>query len=168
MRPKRRARQGDVAMNTAAETFFDRRRQAVNALCAGPCVTDADVLALRREVFADGEVTREEADALFALERAPGAKCQQWTSFFIEAMTDHAVWQARPTGIVNAAQGEWLLEQADATLTLNAFAAMVNVLGEAHRVPLWFAAAVRARAARGWPGAEIALAAASAEMALAA
>ena len=155
-------------MNSEAETFFDRRRQAVNALCAGTEISAADVTALRREVFADGEVTRAEADALFALERAPGAKCVEWTPFFIEAMTDHVVWQARPTGIVNAAQGEWLLEQADLTRTINALAALINVLAEAHRVPLWFVAAVRARAARGWPGTEIAIAAASAEMMLAA
>jgi hypothetical protein len=155
-------------MNAEAETFFDRRRQAVNALCAGAGITEANVTGLRREVFADGEVTRSEADALFAAERAPGEKCAAWTPFFVEAMTDHVVWQARPTGIVNAAQGEWLLEQADSTCTLNALAALINVLAEAHRVPLWFVAAVRARAARGWPGAEIALAAASAEMALAA
>ncbi len=155
-------------MNAAAKLFFDRGRQAVQALTGKDGIADCDVAALRREVFTEGAVSREEADVLFALERAPGAKCAEWTPFFIETITDHVVWQARPTGIVNAAQGEWLLEQADATRTINAFATLVHVLAEAHRVPLWFVAAVRARAARGWPGAEVALAAASAEMELAA
>ena len=155
-------------MNAAAELFFDRGRQAVQALAGKASISDADVAVLRRDVFSDGAVSRAEADVLFALERAPGGKCAEWTPFFIEAITDHAVWQARPTGIVSAAQGEWLLEQADATRTLNGFATLVNVLAEAHRVPAWFVAAVRARAARGWPGAEAAMAAASAEMELAA
>lgn len=155
-------------MSTAAELFFDRGRRAMQALAGKPSISDADVALLRRDIFADGAVSREEADILFALERAPGEKCADWTPFFIEAITDHAVWQARPTGIVSAAQGEWLLEQADAARTLNGFATLVNVLAEAHRVPAWFTAAVRARAARGWPGAETAIAVASAEMALAA
>ena len=37
-------------------------------------------------------------------------------------------------------------------MSVNALAVLVNVLVEAHRVPQWFLAAVRARADRGWPG----------------
>jgi hypothetical protein len=155
-------------MRTASELYFDRGRQALMALAGQTEVSAADVAALRRDIFADSAVSRADAEALFTLERAPAAKCAQWTPFFIEAVTDHVVWQARPTGVVSSAQGEWLIEQADAARTLNAFAALVHVLAEAHRVPLWFVAAVRARAARGWPGTEAAIAAASAEMMLAA
>ena len=155
-------------MMTAAELFFNTRRQAVQTLTQRDTITAADVATLRREVFADGAVSRAEAEALFDLERSANEKCAEWTPFFIEAITDHVVWQVRPTGVVSAAQGEWLIEQADASRTLNAFACLVNVLAEAHRVPLWFVAAVRARAARGWPGTEIAIAAACAEMAMAA
>ena len=153
---------------TASDRYFHLRRQAVQRLAGTDAIADMHVEALRRDVFGDGAVTRAEADALFALERSTTPKCACWTPFFVEAITDHVVWQVRPTGIVSAAQGEWLLEQADSARTLNSLAALVHVLAEAHRVPLWFVAAVRARAARGWPGAEIALAAASAEMALAA
>ena len=155
-------------MNAAAELFFDQGRQALQALVRRGAITAADVATLRREIFADGAVSRAEADALFALECSATEKCSDWTPFFVEAITDHVVWQVRPTGVVSAAQAEWLLEHADGSRTLNAFAALVNILAEAHRVPLWFVAAVRARAARGWPGAEIAIAAACAEMALAA
>ena len=151
-------------MLTSSDLYFDLRRQAVERLAENRAIANMDVEALRRDVFADGSVTRAEADALFALERAEAPKCGAWTPFFVEAITDHVVWQVRPTGIVSAAQGEWLLEQADAARTLNSFATLINVLSEAHRVPLWFVAAVRARAARGWPGADVAMAAASAEL----
>jgi hypothetical protein len=73
-----------------------------------------------------------------------------WTSFFVETVTDYIVWQSRPTGLVNGAQAEWLLAQADAGCTLNAFAILVNVLAEADRVPAWLPAAVHGRAAA-WP-----------------
>ena len=50
------------------------------------------------------------------------------------------------TGIVNEKQAEWLIERADSCASVNALAALVNVLGEAHRAPRWFLDAVRARA----------------------
>ena len=62
-------------------------------------------------------------------------------------VTDYIVWQSRPTGLVNGAQAEWLLAQADAGCTLNAFAILVNVLAEADRAPAWLPAAVHGRAA---------------------
>ena len=75
----------------------------------------------------------------------------EWTELFVELITDHVVWQARPTGVVSDEQAEWLLAKADECRSLEALAALVNVLAEAHRAPQWFVAAVRARAA-GWPG----------------
>ena len=75
-------------------------------------------------------------------------------------ITDYALWQARPTGLLNETQAEWLLEQADSCMTVNALATLVNVLGEAHRAPRWFLAAVRARAQKQWAGLDLALAAA--------
>ncbi len=127
---------------------LDRRRAAVVALKRrGRALTREDVLSLRREVFDDSAVTREEAAALFALERANVGKCPEWTEFFIESITDHVVWQSRPTGVVDAAQAEWLLAETDACRTVAAFAILVNVLAEAQRPPVWFLAAVKARAA---------------------
>ena len=54
------------------------------------------------------------------------------------------------------------LRHADRAMSVDALAVLVNVLVEAHRVPQWFLAAVRARAERGWPGVDEALRAASA------
>ena len=70
------------------------------------------------------------------------------------------VWQARPTGVVSDEQAEWLLGRTDECQSLEALAALVNVLAEAHRAPQWFVAAVRARGA-GWPGVKEALHAAA-------
>ena len=132
----------------------DRSRSIISAMIVGRKVTAMDVAWLRREVFADGVVTREAADELFAVERADIEKAPEWTDFFVEMVTDYALWQARPTGVLNEAQAEWLLEQADSCMTVAALATLVNVLGEAHRAPRWFLAAVRARAQRPWKGLE--------------
>ena len=50
-------------------------------------------------------------------------------------------------------EAQWLIERADACQSIEALAALVNVLAEAHRAPQWFVAAVRARAAQ-WRTAE--------------
>jgi hypothetical protein len=135
---------------------IDRSRSIISAMIVGRKVTAMDVAWLRREVFADGVVTREAADELFAVERADIDKASEWTDFFVEMVTDYALWQARPTGALSETQAEWLLEQADSCMTVNALATLVNVLGEAHRAPRWFLAAVRARAQRQWRGLDLA------------
>jgi hypothetical protein len=139
---------------------IDRSRTIISAMILGRRVTAQDVAWLRREVFGDGEVTREAADELFAVARARMNNAPEWTEFFVEMITDHVVWQSQPTGVVSDPEAEWLIERADECRTIETLAALVNVLAEAHRAPEWFVAGVRARAA-GWPGVNDALLAAA-------
>ena len=139
---------------------MDSCRSAIMALVR-VAVIDAETIGnLRRFGLNEAGISREEADALFALECAANAKAEAWDDLFIDTITRHCVWDLRPTGVVNEAQAEWLIDAADNARTPNAFAVLVNVLDEAHRVPQWFTAAVKARALRGWPGADAARAAA--------
>lgn len=140
---------------------IDRSRTIISAMILGRRVSAQDVAWLRREVFADGEVTRESADELFAVARARMNNAPEWTEFFVEMITDHVVWQVRPTGVVSDAEAEWLIDRADGCKTVDALAALVNVLAEAHRAPEWFVTAVKARANGGWPGVQAALRAAA-------
>jgi len=139
---------------------IERSRTIISAMILGRRVTAQDVAWLRREVFGDGEVTREAADELFAVARARMNNAPEWTEFFVEMITDHVVWQLRPTGVVSDAEAGWLIERADECKSAECLAALVNVLAEAHRAPEWFVAAVKARAA-GWPGVNEALLAAA-------
>ncbi len=136
----------------------DRSRSIISAMILGRKVTAMDVVWLRREVFNGGEVTREAADELFEVERAGVARGPEWTELFVEMITEHVVWESRPTGVLSEAQAEWLIERCDACESVNALAVLVNVLSEAHRAPRWFLAAVRARATQGWSGVAEALA----------
>jgi hypothetical protein len=130
----------------------DSSRSIIGALILSRRITSMDVTWLRREIFADGQVTREEAEELFEVERSGVATGQDWTTLFVELVTDHLVWQARPTGIVNDDKAEWLLANADSCKSANAMAALGNVLAEAHRAPAWLAAAVRKRLNDDWRG----------------
>ena len=147
---------------------LDAGRARIVAIRRAGRIEPTDIAALRNDVLADRAPTREEADALFELDGSSAARGADWLPFFAAAITDHVVWQMRPTGALSGAQAEWLIERADASHTIAAFAVLVSVLSEAHRVPQWFLAAVRARAARGWPGLDAALAAAVIETARAA
>ncbi len=125
---------------------------ALAPIAGRPQVSRQDVASLHRHLFAEGSIDRAEAEALFDLERAALSRCDAWTSFFIQAVTDHVVWGERPTGRLDEGQANWLLAQVDTTRTPTAFAVLVNVLDEAQDVPSWFAGAVVARAIAGWPG----------------
>ena len=126
----------------------DRSRSIISAMVLGRKVTAMDVAWLRREVFADGAVSREAADDLFVVERAGVARTPAWTELLVEMITRHVVWQSRPTGVVGEDQARWLVERTDSCVSANGLAVLVNVLSQARRAPRWFLAAVRERAAQ--------------------
>lgn len=72
-------------------------------------ITLADVMRLRRDTFADGIVSLEEADALFALNDACAIKDTAWSDFLVEALSDYLVHQAEPKGYVTAENASWLI-----------------------------------------------------------
>jgi hypothetical protein len=140
---------------------IDRSRTIISAMILGRRVTAQDVAWLRREVFAGGEVTREAADELFAVARAGMDNAPEWKEFFVEKIAEHVVRQDLPAGVVTEERAAWLLTRVDECRSVEALAALVNVLAEAQGVPSWFLAAVRARASGGWPSAGEALPAAT-------
>ena len=82
----------------------------VAGLSAKDRITAQDVVMLRREVFADGVVTRDEAEALFALDATATDKCQEWPPFFVEAVTDYIVHQEKPAGYISQDNADWLIQ----------------------------------------------------------
>ena len=109
------------------------------------------VRKLRYDLFRGDALTQDEAEALFDIERTARPDSEDWVEFFVDTIVDFLLWQQRPSGVLNEAQAEWLLAQVDGARSLTTFAILVAVLDEAHRTPGWFCAAVRGRAAKGWP-----------------
>ncbi|MFN3892866.1 MAG: hypothetical protein ACK4MV_20910 [Beijerinckiaceae bacterium] len=128
-------------------SHLNEGQSLIDAIKAGHAIGAGELGKLRDYFTAVAPMTRTEAEALFELDRDIADKHEEWTAFFVETVTDYIVWQSRPTGLINGAQAEWLLAQADIGCTLNAFAVLVNVLAEADRVPAWLPAAVHGRAA---------------------
>ncbi|MFZ2101348.1 MAG: hypothetical protein WAU86_12370 [Oricola sp.] len=79
-------------------------------LIAKGTVTDEDVLHLRRDVYRNGVVNREEARGLFAVDHVMEEPPVSWTEFFVEAIADYVVFQEAPRGYISEANAEWLIE----------------------------------------------------------
>jgi hypothetical protein len=73
-------------------------------------VEDADILALRQAIFGDDvAVSEAEAEALLTLNDAIDAKNPAWSSLYVEALTDYAVQQTKPSGYVDQKTADWLV-----------------------------------------------------------
>jgi hypothetical protein len=140
----------------------DRSRSILGALILGRRITSVDVAWLRREIFADGQITRAVAEELFDVERAEVELAREWTTLFVELIANHVLWQGAAAGVLNDAKAEWLLARADSCKSANALAALGAVLAEARRVPAWLVSAFHQRLNAGWRGVDAALQAAEA------
>ena len=135
---------------------IDRSRTIISAMILGRRVSGQDVIWLRREVFAGREVTQEAADELFAVARAGMDNAPEWKEFFVEMITEYVVRQPEPAGVVSEERAAWLLARVDECNSVEALAALINVVAEARSLPQWFLAGVKERAAAGWSGAQAA------------
>jgi len=70
-----------------------------------------DILALRRAGWADGRMTREEAEALFAAQAAIAAPTGEWSDFFVESVVQFVLNGSEPRGYASDADAAWLIEQ---------------------------------------------------------
>jgi len=114
--------------------FSDVARQAM----ADGAISAEDVLALRRAGWADGQITPEEADAIFAINHRLDQPAAEWVDFFIEAMGEYVVNQLEPRGYVTDEQARWLIsriEQDDKLHSLTELELLVRVFEKALDVP---------------------------------
>ncbi len=74
-------------------------------------IKDADVLKLRHSYYDDGQITPDEADAIFALNEACPVQDPAWADCFVETITDYIVEQARPQGYLTADNAAWLIQR---------------------------------------------------------
>ncbi len=80
-------------------------------ICSRGSIKDGDVLKLRRAFSDDPTITSIEADQLLTLNDVCRIKDPAWAAFFVEAITDYIVGQAKPEGYVTAEQAQWLIDR---------------------------------------------------------
>lgn len=108
-------------------------RQFIDRILNDRCITDDDVRLLQRDLLPHGISCQDEADMLIALDRAIRRRSRRWDDFLVQAVTEFAVWTARPTGIVMGGDARWLVSSltAGGEETNNALRIAAAVMGEA-------------------------------------
>lgn len=87
-------------------SFPDFARAVRDARQAAP----DQVLAARRWAWADGAISPEEAETIFDLHHLVEAPGDDWTDFFVEALTDYVVNGVPPSGYVSDENAAWLID----------------------------------------------------------
>lgn len=84
-------------------------REFVDRVMDCHAIDDEDVKMLQREILSDEMMTRDVIDVLLALDRAVPETCTAFGEFLVATCVDFAVWQSRPTGIVDRDKAHWLV-----------------------------------------------------------
>jgi len=106
-------------------------------------IAETDIAVIRRSLFADGIVSRIEADALFKIERARTNHLPGWSELFSEALTDYCIRQEPPEGYLSEETSSWVMAEisevkhpsTDAEIEF-----LINVIEKAREVPVSFSA----------------------------
>ena len=101
-------------------------------------VDPREVLALRREGWGDGQITRAEAEAIFAINNSVTGQDPVWVDFFVEAIGEYVLNGTEPRLMCNQEEAEWLIAQIDHDGRLESMAeleAVVRIVERAQNVP---------------------------------
>lgn len=101
-------------------------------------VTADELLALRREGWGDGIITRAEAEALFALNNALSVRSNEWCDFFVEAIGEFVLNGSPPRLQCSEDEAAWLIGQIDSdgvTESMVELETMVRIIERAENTP---------------------------------
>jgi hypothetical protein len=101
-------------------------------------ISDAEVLQLRRQMWADGNISPVEAARLFTLNDQVEPS-NEWTDFFVEAMCDYLIGRGEPRGYVTQADAVWLQQHISRDGRVESHAELellVKLLERADSVPV--------------------------------
>lgn len=94
------------------DTRASKLRELVDRIAANGRVDAEEVLAVRRTIFPDGAVSRDEAEMLFAVNDQVANDDPAWDACFVEAICDHLLG-GEPKGHVSEDGCDWLIARID-------------------------------------------------------
>jgi hypothetical protein len=84
-------------------------REFVDRVMDRHAIDEEDVKVLQRYVMLDDVLTRDTIDVLVALDRAVPATCAAFADYLVALVVDYAVWESRPTGVIDRDKAHWLV-----------------------------------------------------------
>lgn len=101
-------------------------------------ITAEELLALRREGWGDGIITRAEAEALFVLNGALSRRHPEWCDSFVEAIGEFVLNGSPPRLQCSDEEAAWLIGQIDADGVVESMVELeciVRIIERAENVP---------------------------------
>lgn len=104
-------------------------------------LTAEELLSLRQLGWGDGKIYREEAEAIFAINRLLKQPSDEWVDFFVEAIGEFVLNGTEPRGMCDDDEARWLIGALDHDGKLDSMAELellVSVIEKAQNVPEFF------------------------------
>lgn len=101
-------------------------------------VTPEELLSLRRQGWGDGIMTREEAEAIFAVNNVLTERDEEWCNFFVEAIGEFVLNGSEPRLQCSRDEAQWLIAQVDHDGVIESMAELeciVRIIERAQNVP---------------------------------
>ena len=101
-------------------------------------ITSEEVLALRGAGWADGRMSREEAEIVFATQHAIEKPSREWSDFFVEAIQNYVLNGSDPRGFASAEEANWLIGQVEADgkiCSMTELELLTRIIERAQNVP---------------------------------
>lgn len=101
-------------------------------------ITEDEILELRRAGWADGKMTREEAESIFAAQHAIEQPSAQWSDFFVEAIKQYVLENSEPRGYASEEEAAWLIGQVKAdgkVCSMTELEVLTRIIETARNVP---------------------------------
>ena len=104
-------------------------------------VSAEELFSLRQLGWGDGKIYREEAEAIFAINRALKQPSPEWVDFFVEAIGEFVLNGSEPRGMCSDDEARWLIGAIDHDGKVDSMAELellVRVIERAQNVPEFF------------------------------
>ena len=84
-------------------------REFVDRVMDRHAIDEDDVKMLQHDILNDIVVTRDIVDVLVALDRAVPQSSPAYADYLVALVVDFAVWENRPTGVIDRDKAHWLV-----------------------------------------------------------
>jgi len=101
-------------------------------------ISSDEILAMRQAGWADGKMTRAEAQAIFAAQHAATNPSVEWSDFFVEAIQQHVLEGSEPRGYASEEEAHWLVDQVKAdgrVCSMTELELLTRIIEKAQNVP---------------------------------
>ena len=101
-------------------------------------ISAEEILDMRRAGWADGKMTREEAEAVFTAQHAASNPSAEWSDFFVEAIQHYVLEGSEPRGYASEEEAAWLISQVKAdgkVCSMTELEALTRIIEKGQNVP---------------------------------